>query len=100
MTECEESGELGYDDSTARLRACLVEEASSLVRQAHGRVLAWGTGVYGELGLGSTTKRMIPTQMKALNRRVHAIACGRAHVLALCAKLRRCLSGARSQMVD
>ena len=76
----------GYDDCTARLRACLVEEASSLIRQAHGRVLAWGSGKYGELGLGSRKQKAIPTQILSLNRRVHAIACGRAHVLALCAK--------------
>ncbi len=76
----------GYDDSTARLRASLVEEASSLVRTAHGRVLAWGSGKYGELGLGTRKQKAIPTQILTLNRRVHAIACGRAHVLALCAK--------------
>ena len=76
--------ENGYDATTARLRAALVEEASSCVRGARGRILCWGTGRYGELGLGRLRLQRANPTIVALGRRVQAIACGKAHILALC----------------
>ena len=60
--------------------------AQALHRTSRGRVLCWGRGAHGELGLGALRPiRCAPTLLRALSgRRVAALACGRAHVLALC----------------
>ncbi|KAK7241274.1 ubiquitin-protein transferase [Aureococcus anophagefferens] len=78
---------VGFADAVARLRACLVEECAALRRDSRGRVLSWGRGDRGELGLGDrVTMRAAPTLVPALARRcVTSIAAGKAHVLALCA---------------
>ena len=78
---------VGFADAVARLRACLVEECAALRRDSRGRVLSWGRGDRGELGLDSrVTRRASPTLVPALARRcVTSIAAGKAHVLALCA---------------
>lgn len=47
-----------------------------------GRVMAWGDGQYGQLGLGDAKSRSQPTLIPGLER-VKAIACGSGHTVAL-----------------
>ncbi len=51
----------------------------------HGRLLAWGGNHYGELGLGCTDARLIPTELELsflkVGEHVHAIECGPHHTI-------------------
>lgn len=74
-------------ESIAQLRASLVEECAELRRKFRGRVVAWGDGSRGQLGLGPqqyhrAAPLLIPT-LSQPNLRVLKIAAGRHHVLAI-----------------
>ncbi len=62
--------------------AIAVGEASSYALKADGTVWAWGDNLYGQLGDGTYTTRLTPTQVPGLVD-VVAIAAGAYHVLAV-----------------
>jgi hypothetical protein len=53
----------------------------------NGSLWAWGMGSYGQLGLGDTNKRLVPTLVGAEEMfggsKVRTVACGDAHTLAV-----------------
>jgi hypothetical protein len=53
----------------------------------NGSLWAWGLGSYGQLGLGDTNKRLVPTLVGAEEMfggsKVRTVACGDAHTLAV-----------------
>jgi alpha-tubulin suppressor-like RCC1 family protein len=53
----------------------------------NGRLWAWGWGIHGQLGLGDTNKRLVPTLVGAEEvfggSKVRTIACGNVHTLAV-----------------
>ncbi|MCX6875988.1 MAG: cadherin-like beta sandwich domain-containing protein [Verrucomicrobia bacterium] len=61
----------------------------SLVLCADGTLAAWGYNGYGQLGIGSTSNRIVPalvTQSGVLaGKQVTAVSCGSNHSLVLCA---------------
>ena len=71
---------VGRTDAVSRLRSCLVEECARLRRESRGRVLAWGRGAQGELGLGDLAlHRVSPTLVPGLaTRTVTCVAAGEA----------------------
>lgn len=81
----------GKDTVVSRLRAALRQEALGLTLTARGRLVVWGHGRRGELGLGEhVLHHATPTVVPALAKhRVVTLAAGRYHVLALCAPLWR-----------
>jgi alpha-tubulin suppressor-like RCC1 family protein/phosphodiesterase/alkaline phosphatase D-like protein len=54
-----------------------------------GTLAAWGANSYGQLGDGSTTKRLVPVTVQMsgalANKRITTVAGGESHTLALCA---------------
>ncbi|TCJ98215.1 UNVERIFIED_ORG: regulator of chromosome condensation (RCC1) repeat-containing protein, partial [Anoxybacillus amylolyticus] len=56
----------------------------SLAIGQDGKVYAWGSNYYGQLGDGTTTSRTTPVQVQGLSN-VVAVAAGRAHSLAVTA---------------
>jgi alpha-tubulin suppressor-like RCC1 family protein len=54
----------------------------SLAIRSDGTVLAWGLNNYGQLGLGDTTNRSVPTPSIG-GAAAKAVACGGAHSLAI-----------------
>jgi alpha-tubulin suppressor-like RCC1 family protein len=53
----------------------------------NGRLWAWGAGSYGQLGLGDTNNRLVPTLVGAEEvfggSQVRTVACGHEHTLAV-----------------
>lgn len=68
----------------AELRSYLYEERNRLDRAYSGRVMSWGSGKRGELGLGkNVAQRMRPTPIPFFNNIVvREISAGKRHVLA------------------
>ncbi|OAD60135.1 X-linked retinitis pigmentosa GTPase regulator like protein [Eufriesea mexicana] len=59
----------------------------SVALTSDGRVFTWGWGVHGQLGHGSTDKRMTPTLVTSLlGTVIRYISAGHAHTLALSAE--------------
>jgi len=54
----------------------------TLALRANGRIQAWGSNLYGQLGDGTKTERTTPTYISAANDWV-AVACGANHSVAL-----------------
>ena len=57
-------------------------ESFSLAVKSDGTVWAWGYNDFGQLGDGTTTKRLVPVQVAGLSG-VVAVAAGKYHSLAL-----------------
>ena len=91
-------GQLGVGDKTNRLGCTQVFEASKIVTVAaggehsmavgeNGALWAWGLGSSGQLGLGDTNSRRVPTQVGAEEvfggYKVRMAACGYVHTLVL-----------------
>ena len=72
--------------STSRLPVSVTHASAgdgfSVIVDQHGRVWAWGSNLYGNLGLGDTVSRSFPAQLEALSdiKEVHA---GAEHVVAI-----------------
>jgi hypothetical protein len=96
------NGCLGLNDEQDRLVPALlaaeVFEGSTIVTVAagcyytmavgvNGRLWAWGSGSHGQLGLGDTNNRLVPTLVGAEEvfggSQVRTIACGNVHTLAV-----------------
>ena len=58
-------------------------QAHTLCATADGACLSWGSGVLGQLGLGGSGDRLLPTPVAGLQTGVTAVAAGSNHSLAL-----------------
>jgi alpha-tubulin suppressor-like RCC1 family protein/Tol biopolymer transport system component len=74
-------------DFTVGLEPGIVQVAAggdhTCARNAAGGLQCWGRNTRGQLGLGSTTKRLTPTPVAGLDRGVVAVASGGGHGCAL-----------------
>lgn len=58
-------------------------ETHTCARTNDGRVLCWGDNSHGQLGDGTTTSSIVPTEVKGLSRDVIAISTGDLHTCAI-----------------
>jgi alpha-tubulin suppressor-like RCC1 family protein len=100
---CGDCGRLGHNDEQDRLVPTLLEAqvfegSSKIVTVAaggfhtmavgeSGALWAWGWGSYGQLGLGDTNNRLVPTLVGTEEvfggSKVRTVACGDVHTLAV-----------------
>lgn len=92
-------GQLGHGDHQDHSTPCLVAALShcritrvaggwrhTVAADSEGRLYAWGWNKFGQLGLGDTEDRCLPTPVAALaaaGERVALLACGWRHTLAV-----------------
>lgn len=91
------NGRLGHGDEKIRAQPTCVERLlneranlitagyhNNLVLTSRGQVWSWGWGAHGQLGLGDTKDRDVPTVIEELTReRVHHLSCGDRHSFAI-----------------
>lgn len=91
------NGRLGHGDEKIRAQPTCVESLcderaisvtagyhNNLVLSERGQVWSWGWGAHGQLGLGDTRDRDVPTVIEELSReRVHLLSCGDRHSFAV-----------------
>ncbi|KAF4039190.1 Regulator of chromosome condensation (RCC1) repeat [Phytophthora infestans] len=91
-------GRLGHGDHESRLVPTLINLLKDIavasiasggshsgVVVANGDVFTWGNGSLGQLGLGKTRSRSVPTRVRALqDEGVTQLSCGEWHSMALC----------------
>ena len=95
-------GQLGHGDTRPRFIPTLIDALVSDVKRslrisqiscgarhsaaigATGRVYTWGWNKHGQLGLGDTHDRLVPSMVSRLSKRtIKQVACGWRHTLAL-----------------
>lgn len=94
------NGRLGHGDEKIRAQATCVEQLVSeravsitagyhnnLVLTERGEVWSWGWGAHGQLGVGDTKDRDVPTVIEELSReKVCVLSCGDRHSFAITAE--------------
>ena len=73
-----------FPPNSEKLRSVSAGAVHALVLTESGKVYAWGRNNYGQLGIGNTTNKNVPTLITALNgKKIISIAAGDNHSLAM-----------------